>query len=156
MRWSLHSDNPGCVLASGKRMHSRLGRGAVVLGATREARDARKCPALVPPYHKFESISLQRRVCELSVPEHHAINPPQQLAPATRRVDRVASTPCGAHAKNAASSSGLRRICRRRFTLILSICTVPKIVTPVCYTNRAKSAMLEVWTWLSCHGTTAN
>ena len=60
-------------------MHSRLGRGAVVLGATREARDARKCPALVPPYHKFESISLQRRVCELSVPEDHAINPRNNL-----------------------------------------------------------------------------
>src|SRR5215831_6028216 len=34
-------------------MHARLDRGAVVLGATRDARDARKCPALVPPYHKF-------------------------------------------------------------------------------------------------------
>jgi len=30
----------------------------------------RKSTAFVPRYLKFESISLQRRVCELSVPEH--------------------------------------------------------------------------------------
>src|SRR5215831_18788907 len=66
-------------------MHARLDRGAVVLGATREARDARKCPALVPPYHKFESISLQRRVCKLSgaerLPDASAAQEPR-IAPA--------------------------------------------------------------------------
>ena len=46
---------------------------AVVSGARaiRDARDVSEFGALVPRYEKFESISLQRRVCEPSVPRRH-------------------------------------------------------------------------------------
>src|SRR5215472_7398094 len=42
---------------------------------------------LLPPYHQFESISLQRRVCELSVPERELAprSPPSGTAVRTGR-----------------------------------------------------------------------